>query len=202
MNLFSCVCGVRVKQLVLAGMALSIAAFAPVSSNQCREMHDQVMQPVHNLIAYLSSNPDLDALSGPGCLYVLQQLKTVPQGSEIVRQMASRDVENTSSRCLYPVNSVQYVCTESSAGEPRCLPQSYTYCGQWEYSVTNEPRYELGMELAYKLDTAYDKAQQMCGYAQRWNEVAARSAMLDLLTYLNTQIDTRGEKLYAMACGS
>jgi hypothetical protein len=191
-----------VKQLVLAVMALSIAAFAPVGSHQCREVHDQVMQPIHNVASLLNMNPDFDTLSGGGCLYILQQLKTLPAGADLIRQVAAQGVEKPVSRCVYPINSVQYICNDPKTGEARCLPQAYTYCGQWEYSMTNEQRYELGMELGSKLDNAYDKAQQMCGYALRWDEAGTKMAMRELIAYLNDQVSTRGEKLYAAACNS
>ena len=46
----------------------------------------------------------------------------------------------------------------------------YSHCGQWAYSMTNDSRYEQAMELALQIDTAYDKAQQLCGAAMRWDE--------------------------------
>jgi hypothetical protein len=193
--------GFSVKLLVsalLGFFALSIAAFAPVSSNQCRAMHDQVMQPLRNVIELLQANPDLNSLSAPqGCYAILQQFKTLPQGAEIIRQIATRDVENTSSKCLYPVTSVQYECAEG-----RCLPQAFSYCGQWAYSMTNQPHYELGIELAYKIDNAYDKAQQLCGHVFRWDETGALTAAHELLNYLDNQVQIRSEKLYGMACGN
>src|SRR5258707_1069948 len=118
--------GVCVKQLILAILALSIAAFAPVSSHQCREVREEVMRPVRNVLSFLKMTPDLDSLSGPGCLYILQQLKAVPQGAEMIRQLGTQKAENASSRCLYQINSIHYQCTEPKIGEARCLPQNYS----------------------------------------------------------------------------
>jgi hypothetical protein len=184
------------KQLVLAVFALSVAAFAPVSTHHCQQVHRQVMQPVKNVLAFLKVKPDLDSLSGPGCLYILQQFNHVPEGAELLRRLATQRVENASSRCLYPMNSVRYDCTDSR----HCLPQAYSYCGQWEYSLTNASRYELAMELAFQIDTAFDKAQQMCGAAMRWDELGAMTAMKDLHSYLDNEVNPLNEKVYAEVC--
>ena len=198
------------KQLAaLTSLALSIAAFAPVNSHQCEAVNDSVLQPGRNILTFLNMNPDIDMLSGPGCIYILNQFKNLPSGAELVRQMAGQRVEHTSSRCLYPINSVQYLCDETALGEsPRCLPQAYTYCGQWEYSMTNqENSYEAAMELALKLDTAYDKAQALCGMAmdpERGNAGIARALSFahELQAYLTNEIHDSSETIYQISCPS
>lgn len=191
--------------MVLAGMALSIAAFSPVGSHQCEAVRDNVLRPVRNVTAFLRMDPDLESLSGPGCWYILQQFKRLPSGAELVRQIASQRVEHTSSRCVTPINSVHYLCSDPAPGEsPVCAPQTFSYCGQWAYSMTNqEASYEQAMELAFKLDTAYDKAQALCGMAMRWEGGAhgVKDAARSLIEYLGGEIRESSERIEGESCG-
>jgi hypothetical protein len=189
-----------VKQLILPILALSIAAFAPVGSRQCGEMHEQVMAPISNVVSFLKMNPDMDIMSTSGCLYVLGQLKQLPAGSQLMRELGARAVENTQSRCVTVVSSIHYPCTEPKTGEARCLPQAYSYCGQWAYSMTNQPKYEAAMELSTQVEVAYDKAQQMCGMAMRHDRAGATSAAGELLRYL-TSIQPQNDRVYSLTCG-
>jgi hypothetical protein len=189
-----------VKQLALAALALSIAAFAPSSSHPCRDLRAQVAQPVQDVAAYLETRPSLDSLSGPGCVFILQSLKLLPSGAQVARELGSIGVENTRSRCTTSVNSIRYSCTDPEAGPVLCLPQSYSYCGQWEFSMTNQPKYELAMELSTQIDIAYDKAQQLCGLAMNRDEAGADSAAKDLVSYLGLRVLPESEKLYELGC--
>lgn len=189
------------KQLVLAGTALSIAAFAPVGSNPCREVREQVMQPMHDVAEYLRTNRSVETLSSTGCLYILSNLERLPFGAQLIRDLGARGLENTQNRCTTTVNSIRYPCSEPSMGQPRCLPEAYSYCGQWEYSMTAQPKYELAMELSTQVELAYDKAQQLCGAAMSWDEAGTAIAVQDLLSYLDSSIGPKSEKLYELSCG-
>ncbi|MGK5081930.1 hypothetical protein WDW37_01400 [Bdellovibrionota bacterium FG-1] len=188
------------QQIVLAALALSITAFAPMSSHQCAEFSESVLEPLDAVSTFLNRSPSLDTLVQSGCLMIAQQFQSLPQGAELVRQLASQRIENTSSRCLYPINSIQYKCEGPQGETPRCTPQTYSYCGQWEYSMTNDSGYELSMELALRLDTIYEKAQTLCGLALRLNPGALEVAR-DLQNSLRDEILESSEKSYDRACG-
>jgi hypothetical protein len=190
-----------VKQLVLATLALSIAAFAPVSSHLCRDTQEQVIQPIQDVIAYLETRPSMEALAGPGCVSILETLKRLPSGARAMRALGAHGVENTRSLCTTSVNSIRYPCTIPALGTARCLPEAYSYCVQWEYSMTNQPKYELAMELSTQVESAYDKAQQLCGAAMNHDEAVTSAAAKDLLSYLSQRIAPDSDKLYDLSCG-
>lgn len=196
--------GVLVKQLLLATVALSIAAFAPVSPHQCRTLRDEVSRPVQQVQDYLQMHPDLEALSGPGCLYILQRTQNISQTADTLRQLATRSVDNITHRCAVSINSLRYHCDSLSSGH--CLPETYTYCGYWEYTVSpsapivSDPRYEASMELANKLDVAYDKVQRLCGAAMSLSENDTANALTDLTRYLDTEVEPRNTKLIELSC--
>jgi hypothetical protein len=189
------------QQIAWVAVGLSIVAFTPVSSQQCDQVRSSALQPLLNVTSYLKMNPDMESLSGPGCLYILQQMRKMPHGADLLRQVATQRVENTSSRCLYGVNSIKYVCNDPKLGEAAaCAPQTYTYCGQWEYSMTNyESRYEMSMEHALRLDVAFDKAQALCGMAMRW-DFGALKAMRDLKAYVDDELIETSERLVGEVC--
>ena len=189
------------KQITWAAVVLSVAALGPVHSHQCEEVRDAVMSPLKNVAGYLAQAHDLDSLSGPGCQYVLGQLKQLPSGSDLIRQVATQRVENTERRCLFSVNSIEYDFEQPAIGQdPRFTPQSYSYCGQWEFSMTNQPSYELAIELSLKLDTAYEKAQRMCGLAIHMDARAVQAAH-ELASYLEGEVAEPSEKTFQTACG-
>ena len=189
------------KQLVVALLALSIVAFAPVGGNPCRETREQVLQPMRNAASYLATHPTAENLATTGCVYLLNELRNLPAGARKLRELGTLGVDNTQSRCNTSVNSIRYVCTESQYGTPRCLPEAYAYCGQWEYSMTNQPKYELAMELSTRFEVAYDKAQQLCGLALDRDDAGAWAAAQDLLTYLAERVDTGADRLFELSCG-
>ncbi len=189
------------QPLVLALIALSVLAFTPSHTRDCDSLNDDLLFPIHHVLDFLKLKPEFSALKGPGCLYILRQMSAVPHAAELLRQQTRETFPNASDSCLFPVSSIQYVCGEGA----RCLPQSYSYCGQWEYSMTYDPTYELAMELSYKADVAYGKAQALCGLAlsstfDSMNSID--SAMTDLMGYLEREVLTRGDRLNGLICKS
>jgi hypothetical protein len=202
-RILSALPGVLLKQLVLAAVALSIAAFAPVNPHQCRTLREEVVRPVQQVKNYFEMQPDLEALAGPGCLYILRQTQGLAQTAETLRQLATRSVDNVTHRCADSVNSLRYRC---DSADGRCLPESYTYCSHWEYTVSpsapivSDPRYEASMELANKLDVAYDKIQRLCGAAMSFGESETMTAVTEVRRYLETEVEPRNEKLMELSC--
>jgi hypothetical protein len=66
--------------------------------------------------------------------------------------------------------------------------------------MTNqESRFENAIELATKLDTAYDRVQSLCGRAMRKSK-GAEDAARELLAYLDGELSELGSKFYSASC--
>jgi hypothetical protein len=181
-------------------MALSIAAFTSSGTSPCRLLNEQVRQPTRSIASLLATRPDVAWLSDTGCRSILTAVRELPAGARLARELGARGIENAQSRCTTSVNSIRYLCGGSEDGYTRCLPESYSYCGQWEYSATAQPRYELGMELAASIDAAYDKAQQLCGLAMSWDTPGAQSAARELESYLEERVLPGMDRLDELSC--
>lgn len=194
------------RKLALAVVALSLVALAPISSNPCREVREQVFEPLRDVAELVAGEPDFADLSNRGCLYILGRFRDIPAGAQLLRELGARGVEGVRSRCTTAVNSVHYRCSqEAGASGGRalsyCLPQAYDYCGQWAYSMTNQPKYELAMELSTQIEMVYDKAQRLCAAVIAGDAPRARSERQSLSQYLESRVLPRSERLRSLSCG-
>jgi hypothetical protein len=133
--------------------------------------------------------------SPAACFRLLADAAAVPAGTRELREIADRSVPGASSRCLETINSIRYRCV----GE-NCLPQSYLFCGQWSYSLVEDPRYALAQDLAHLLDLLHDRIQRICGMAIVGE--AARGAREDFRRWTTEALRPTTARLDDLACGS
>lgn len=192
----------RLLAVLAISTGLSFAAFAPVSTHPCRQIHEQVTQPLREVSIFLASKPGADTLAGPGCVFLLSELRRMPVGARLIRKLGAHGLPKAFHRCATRIASVHYPCVDSKFGPTRCLPEAYAYCGEWEYSLANEPKYELGFELSTRVDVAYEKTQQLCGMAMRREDAGALEAAARLEAYIRERIEPRADRFYGLACDS
>ncbi len=193
--------------------ALLLLATLNACGPSCKEVHQEVLTPIDNVLAYLEKNPSGEELAKSGCGYLLPQLELIPDSGEKVREIADSRYSVTNRRCVNSYPSMNYGGHYGSGHHRGGRhggghhggfgdPFSYNYCGLWKYDTVRDPNYGKVIELSQQIDLMYSQANHMCGEAQRGNLEGARSEAVDLAAMIRDRIKPETAMIHRRLCGN
>ncbi len=174
----------------------------------CKEVHQEVLTPIDNVLSYLEKNPSGDELAKSGCASLLQTLELIPDSVEKVREIADRRYSVTNRRCVSSYPSMHYGGHFGirhggrHGGHHGGHPYSYNSCALWQYDTVRDPNYGKVIELSRQIDLMYSQAHQVCGEAMRGNLDAAQSQARDLAFMIRTKIKPESDMIHRRLCGN
>ena len=164
--------------------------------------------PLHRAASFLRKHPSLDSLSGPGCLYLLNQLKNLPESAQLLREVAMAPAQEIQVRCTDWMHLARYQCPKAGLEESwRCIPQNHFPCVNWSVSEKNGPRASLeanpdlerSIAASMQLDVSFAKAQSLCVAAFNF-ETQSQSLWRELLNDLEDHVIPEAEEAVHHFC--
>ena len=164
---------------------------------------------------YLNTRPSGNLLASEGCSYLLDRFETIPEGAELIRDIADNRFSYEKRTCLRWVSSWRWVChgrrvypphrrpyPPSYPGYPGggCHRRHYTYCANWDYDTIREPGYTEAVQLSRNLDEMFAKTQNLCSYAADGRYDRAYQEAQILLEFITNDVKPSEDRVYAMAC--
>lgn len=95
-------------------IVLSLASFTmtlTACGSRCEKAKEEIIQPVENVVTYLATNPDGDALAKEGCGGILGNFEGLNDGAETIRDIARSEYSDSYSRCIQYVTSYRLDCS-------------------------------------------------------------------------------------------
>ena len=194
--------------MVFCALILGGTSLAPAPHSLCNQVVSKGLRPLHRTAAYLRRRPDLDALSGPGCQYILNQLRALPEISHLLRALTLAPVSGSQLQCAEWMQIAEYRCPKPEPGRAwKCIPQSHFPCLRWTLKDKNgakhaamlSPEQVKTLETSTRIDALYAKIQALCVTAFAQKEEAEKLA--DLIEgELSVSLLNDSEEAWAKSC--
>jgi hypothetical protein len=174
-------------------LAFYVVVFGSGCGQYCERARNEVLEPIQKTTAYLQSNPSGETL--------LDNVKGLPAGAEVIRRLADSKFAHSYSKCVTWAKSSRFYCyPQPYPQKPICYSEPYEYCAKWEHDVIYDPGFTMALDLSQDLDGLYERTHHMCGQAAAGNYENAYSESRDILNYVISEVKPGGDRVYALAC--
>lgn len=97
------------KWIVLSFASLAMTLTA--CGSRCEKAKEEIIQPVENVVTYLQTNPEGEALAKEGCGGILGNFEGLSDGADTIRDIARSEYSDSYSRCIQYVTSYRLDCS-------------------------------------------------------------------------------------------